>query len=557
MRKSLADEFSAIYVYNLRGNGRIGGEDGRKEGRPLFEFGGWRADGTEIKNSNGGSRATIAILMLVKNPSRNGATLIRYAAVDDYLSAGMKIRAVEQANSFARMQSKTLTPNAHGDWLSLRADDFGKFIPIGAKHGDDLGGDTIFDTYSRGLETGRDAWVYNSSSSKLITNVRATVDAYNDQVTSFTAHLASHPGVKPKNLVNDFMDNDPTRISWTLSLKNRLVARRTLVADSKRITTATYRPLFMQHVYYDRGLNHILGQLTRIYPTVKHTNVGIYMIGPGATAPFGLLMTNALPDVQMLGAGQNGQYFPRWTYELLADENDGDGALFRSQDLDNQPNHTVDGYRRVDNITDAALARFHDAYGPQITKDDVFHYVYGLLHSPGYRQRYAADLKKMLPRIPLVVDANPYIQAGQRLSEIHLGYEQASPYPLAGLDEVTPAHASDLYKVAKMRFSAPTKGVKATGQGIDRSTILYNEKLTVSGIPEDAYRYMLGSRSAIEWLIDRYQLKTDKSSKSTNDPNDWSQGIGDPRYILDLLCKIVSVSLETMVIVDALPPIEI
>jgi predicted helicase len=223
-------------------------------------------------------------------------------------------------------------------------------------------------------------------------------------------------------------------------------------------------------------------------------------------------------------------------------------------DLGNR-GEVIDGYRKIDNITDDALNRFWAAYpGEPITKDDIFFYVYGLLHSPTYRETYAADLKKMLPRIPFVSDFHGYADAGRNLSELHLGYETVTPYPLGGLDVQPLTDPYEFFRVEKMAFAKVREDGKLVA---DRSTIVYNSHITVSGIPEDAYRYMLGSRSAVEWIIDRYQIKTDKASGIVNDPNDWSREVGDPRYILDLLARIVTVSLETNKIIDALPPLDI
>lgn len=216
----------------------------------------------------------------------------------------------------------------------------------------------------------------------------------------------------------------------------------------------------------------------------------------------------------------------------------------------------------IDNITDFALARFQSAYGDFITKDDIFFYVYGLLHSTDYRETYAADLKKMLPRIPLVTDAQPFIDAGRALSDLHLGYESVPAYPLDGLPSQDGAGDSaedgtyQRFQVEKMSF-AKVRDHETKKLVVDRSTIIYNSQITLVGIPEEAYRYMLGSRSAIEWIMDRYRVKTDKPSGIVNDPNDWSREVEDPRYIVDLLARIVTVSLETMKIVDALPPLDI
>ena len=217
----------------------------------------------------------------------------------------------------------------------------------------------------------------------------------------------------------------------------------------------------------------------------------------------------------------------------------------------------VEGYRKIDNVTDEALSRFRETYDAAFTKDDIFFYVYGLLHSSDYRQTYAADLKKSLPRIPLVTDAAPFVEAGRELSDLHLGYESVTPFALDGLGTNLEQSAPyEYFRVEKMRF-AKVRDPETRKIVADRSTIIYNDHITLSGIPEDAYRYMLGSRSAIEWIMDRYQVKTDKASGIVNDPNDWSREVEDPRYIIDLLARIVTVSLETMKVVDALPPLDI
>jgi predicted helicase len=554
MRQSLADEFSDIYVFNLRGNGRIAGEEGRKEGRPVFEFGGWRPDGTEIKSTKGGSRATIAIVMFIKNPSKSGPAQVHYTQVDDYLTAGQKIRAVQEGESFSSLNLREITPNADGDWLSQRTDDFKTFLPIGAKHGEDLAGPTIFDVYGRGLETGRDAWVYQSSESRLRENVQRTIAAFNAQVSDFAEHLKAHPGTKPKDLVKDFIDLDATRISWTLSLKNRLAARKPLAYDADHVVTATYRPFFKQHAYFDHGLNHIRGQVPRMFPGAV-PNVGFYYVGAGSAVPFSALMLQDIPDLHVTGAGSGGQFFPRWRYESVESE---EGTLDFATADDEQ---VVDGFRRVDNITDAALALFQEAYpAEQVTKDDVFHYVYGLMHSPDYRSAYAADLKRTLPRIPFVRDFRAFVSAGSQLMDLHLGYETADPYPLTGLDASPPTGADpfDYYAVdKKMRFGKATADRRADGAKEDRRTLHFNERITLSGIPAAAHRYMLGSRSAIEWIIDRYYVRVDKASLIVNDPNDWSREVGNPRYILDMLARVVAVSVETTKIVDGLPPLEV
>ena len=524
MRKTLAEEFSDIYVLNLRGNARTAGEQRKKEAGNVFGSGG---------------RTTTAVAVLVKDPAGAGPATIHYTDIGDYLSAHQKLAKVADAERVTGLEPVThVTPNEHGDWLNQRSDDFDSFISVGEKDG----GPAVFTLFSGGLKTNRDAWVYNAGSAKLERNVRRLIATYeSDRVAGHTSKTAT---------------SDPTRIAWSGGLQSRLDRRLPLFFDALAIRAAAYRPFARTAAYFDPSLNERRYRLSTIFPTAAHGNGGFYQVGAGSAVPFSVLALSNMPDLHVTGAGSGGQFFARWRYEAVDSE---DGTLELGTESDGD--EVVDGYRRIDNITDEALTRFRSAYGDEITKDDVFHYVYGLLHSPDYRSRYAADLKKSLPRIPLVTDARPYIDAGERLMELHLGYESIDPYPLDGLD-ITPPDGADPYAFyavgdKKMRFGKPTDAQKAEGLKKDRTVIHYNDRITLSGIPEDAYRYMLGSRSAIEWIIDRYHVKTDKASGIVNDPNDWSRGVSDPRYIIDLLARIVTVSLETMAIVDSLPTLEI
>jgi predicted helicase len=514
LRKSLVQEFDAIYCYNLRGNQRTAGELSRKEGGKIF---------------GSGSRNTVAILILVKGTKdpANPACALRYRDIGDYLSREDKLRILS-AQDLESVPWDEITPNAEGDWINQRNQSFATYTPIGSG-----AGEGIFLTVSPGLQSNRDIWVYQFSEERLREQMKQTIDFYNEQVDVFREAITRRSGAA----IEDVVSNDAARIKWSSSLIADARRGRKIQYDPDRIRRALYRPFSKQHLYFDQDLNHRPGKMRQFFPTPEALNFGFYLTGVGSEKPFSAHMTDMIPDLAYWGSS-NGHFFPRYTYRELAV----DGGFDFGGDIARE---------RVDNITDAALAAYRKAYSdPSITKDDIFFYTYGLLHSPEYRDSFASDLKKSLPRIPRVRDVHGFAAAGRKLSDLHLGYEAAPPYAgivedVKGATSATPA--ADLYRVTKMKIP------KVKGQP-DRSTIIYNTRVTLSNIPEEAYRYQLGARSAIEWIIDRYQVKTDKDSGIINDPNDWSD---DPRYIIDLLKRIVTVSLETMKIVDALPALDI
>lgn len=282
-------------------------------------------------------------------------------------------------------------------------------------------------------------------------------------------------------------------------------------------------------------------RLNDIYSSPDAENLGFYIVGVGTEKPFSALAVNEIPNLSYWGSGL-GQFFPRYAYSAIPR---GEADLFG--ELESKPV----GPERVDNITDSALADYRTAYGPDVSEDDIFFYVYGLLHSSEYRTMFAADLKKMLPRIPQVPGADrfrAFVGACLALSDLHIGYEDLEPYPLNEVATGLPVEQDDYarYAVTKMKYAG-----KAGAW--DKTRIIYNTHITLEGIPEDAQRYMLGSRSGVDWIIERYQVRTDKASGIVNDPNDWSREHEQPRYIIDLIGRILALSLETNRIVDALP----
>ncbi|MCR8669582.1 type ISP restriction/modification enzyme [Agrococcus sp. HG114] len=503
LRKTLQDEFSSLYIFNLRGNQRTAGEQSRKEGGKVF---------------GGGSRATIAIYLLVKNPQqRNGGVF--YRDIGDYLSREEKLETIAKAGSFAALDWRRVEPNDEGDWLGQRSPEFESYTPIGSKDPADKHRARFLELYSRGLATARDAWVYNYSAPALEANVRRMVEFYNAQVDAAL-------GGGPQDRVVD-----ASRISWGAGLQSLLERGIRIQVEQHRSATATYRPFSKTHLHFEPRLLERTYQMTKLYPTPESKNWGFVLTSPASHYPtFEVLAVDTVPDLHSLDTGQ---FFPRYRFEPIDHD-----LLAGLEPADS-------GYRRIDNVTDEILAEYQATFGKGVTKDDIFHYLYGILHSPDYRARFKTDLKKMLPRIPKVRAFREFASAGAELARLHIGYETATPHPVA----IDRREGASL-RVEKMRYGK-------TGGQVDKSIIVYNNGITVRGIPLEAQEYMLGARSALDWILERYQVKTDKRSGIVNDPNAWGEEHGDPRYILDLIGRITTVSLETVRIVRSLPELDV
>lgn len=526
MRKCLEREFSAIYVFNLRGNQRTSGELSRKEGGKIF---------------GSGSRTPIAITILVKKPKvSDKAARICYHDIGDYLSREEKLNIIRNMGDISNplMQWVTITPNEHGDWLNKRSEQFKLYTPLEPEKKFGKGNKSFFEGFSLGLGTNRDAWVYNSSLVELQANITKTIDFYNQQVESYKT-------AKQEMSLDNFLADkrDSTKIVWTDTLIRDLQKGIKYDIDTSRYTVGMYRPYFKQALYQDRILNHRVYQIPRLFPTSNHRNLVICVSGVGASKDFSTLITDCIPDLQLQF---NGQCFPLYWY----DDSTADIAdLFSAQQSD------ADRYVRRDGVTDWILSTARKQYGSRVTREDIFYYVYGILHAPDYRTTFAADLKKSLPRLPLVESPDDFwafSRAGRSLAELHLGYEHVEPYArYHTVNSTTSEDDAINYRVEKMRFG------KLDNKTADKSIIHYNAGITIESIPLGAYDYVVNGKSAIEWVMERYAVKTDSTSLITNDPNDWCREHDDPKYIYNLLLRIITVSLETMKIVRSLPKLKL
>ncbi|TGY33550.1 DEAD/DEAH box helicase [Stenotrophomonas maltophilia] len=532
LRQCLAEEFSDIYVLHLRGNIRKNMLTKGKAGEGQNIFG-------------SGSMTGVAITILVKNPMTTKHGRIFFHDIGDFLSREDKLERIETYASIGGISGhdwQCITTDAHGDWLKQRDDSFSRFIVLGDKKG---GAKKLFDNFSQGVLTARDAWAINASKSKLAGNMAGMISYYNVEMARFDA---AHPGLDTKTrqeYVDGFIDSDPARISWTHNIKQDLVRDHRYAFEVESLVPSLYRPFTKQWLYFNRRFNERVYQMPRIYPSASTENLAILVKARWSIGEL-VCITDSVAAFTPDGGEQ---CFPLYLYDEAAQQSD-DG-LFAGQ--------SGHGPRRRDAITDAGLTHFTSAYpGETISKEDLFYYIYGILHSPDYRQRYADNLSKELPRIPRVrtsADFWHFSKAGRGLAALHLNYETVEKYPLT-IDAKGPLTDAD-YRVEKMKFAK--KKDPETGKSVnDRSIVIYNNKITLRGIPEAAWDYVVNGKAALDWVMERQAVRVDKASGIVNDANDWAtETMGNAKYPLELFQRVVTVSLETQKIVNSLPILDI
>ncbi|MBE6258318.1 MAG: DEAD/DEAH box helicase [Prevotella sp.] len=529
-RKCLQDEFTLIYVFNLRGNQRTSGELSRKEGGKIF---------------GSGSRTPISITLLVKNPAKKQEkATIYYHDIGDYLTREQKLEIVHNYKSIRKIEWKEIQPNEKNDWINVRDGLFDSLLLLGEKK---KTANSVFSIFSSGYITHRDSWVYNFSKDRLWNNVSQLIDNYNKDVEGFKK-------ISPNIKIEEYLTTDETKIKWNKSLLEDAQKLITHSIRKEAMDISIYRPFCKQCFYNDSPLYWSHYMMPKLYPKHDSYNIIICMPGPGNTKGFNCIISNCVVDYSLMSTGL---CFPLYWYE---ENKNKQRSLF-----DEESN---DDYIRRDGITDWILKEVRTRYGTRnITKEMIFYYVYGLLHSKDYRERFAADLKKSLPRIPIVESLDDFMdfyKAGKELAELHLNYETVAPYPdvvvhgdrqvplTVKRDPATggyiqaPANdgAYDYFRVVdKMRFKSKQ----------DKSSIIYNGNITIENIPQKAYEYIVNGKSAIEWIVERYCVSQDKKSLIKNDANDWAREHHKPRYILDLLLSVINVSVQTVDIVNSLP----
>ena len=496
MRKHLAEDCDAIYILDLGGNAR---------------------KGLKVPDANVfGIRVGVSINLFVKNRENSSESpFIFYYRTDDLWNRKQKFDFLNEREHAGRIEWQNIQPDARHTWLTKGLHpEFETFIPMGSKAAKAVKGtpvDVIFKTYSNGVKTNRDAWVYNFDRNALIENIKKMIDNYNAEVARWGQRTDREADL------DNFVVSDDTKIKWSRDLKVKLERGTRSVYTEHKVRTCLYRPFTKSNLYFDRIMNDVVSVFPSIFPTVETEteNRVIIVSDHGFRAGFNTLMTNLIPDVHTISARDSFQCFPFYTYD-------------------------EDGTNRHENITDWALSQFRTHYRDDIiTKWDIFHYIYGLLHHPEYRQKYEANLKRDLPHIPFTEDFRGFAEAGARLTDLHVNYESQPEY--SDLKFIQNRGVPLDWRVEKMKLSK------------DKTSLVYNNFLTIDDIPMKAFDYRLGTRSALEWITDQYRVKRDKRSGIVNDPN----RADDPQYIVKLIGKVITVSLETVDIVNELPALDI
>ncbi len=490
MRKHLADDFDAVYILDLSGNVR---KNPKLSGTTHNVF---------------GIQVGVSINFFVKRrDNANSQAEMFYARVDEFWRKEDKYRHLDSKKHYQNIEWKPITPDQRYTWLTEGLHtEFETFIPMGSKEAKAAKGeavDVIFKIYSRGVVTCRDAWAYNFNRNTLAENMSGMIDAYNEQVFKW-----EHREDRDAN-VDDFVISDEAKIKWSSGLKQKLKSGQLAEFADTKIRQSLYRPFTKSNLYFDRMITERVYVFPSIFPTpeTEQGNRVICVSGIGGNKPFHTLMAEMIPCLDSL---EKTQCFPFYIYD-------------------------EDGTNRRENITDWALEQFRTHYRDDtITKWDIFHYIYAVLNHPDYRDRYQANLKRDLPRLPYTPDFWGFAKAGQRLGEIHIGYEDQPEYPIRFIEN---REVPLDWRVEKMKLSK------------DKTQIVYNDFLTLDGIPPKAFDYRLGNRLALEWVINQYRVKTDNRTQIVNDPN----RADDPQYIVKLIGKVIAVSLETVEIVEGLP----
>ena len=524
MRACLADDFTSLYIFNLRG--AVQQAEWRREGGKMFES---------------GSTVGVAITVMVRNPDKtqNGCRIF-YRDIGDDLSTQEKRQMLVDLGSIEGIDDwQTIAPDRHDDWINQRGAAWESLLPLGHKDTkfNRIGApNTLMRLFSGGVKTNRDPYIYSYDNTALAESVEKMTAFYEQRRQSVKAgHMT----------LEEATTNDSIQvIKWTGDLADRIRRNAAIRFSESYFRIVHHRPFVKQWLYFDPKCINRVYRIPNIFPTGTTLNQVIYIPGKGVSVDFSALITDTTPDLNLLTGGQA---FPRYAFPEKPKRTKGELS---------DPNRLInlsDEHGRVDNITDGCLDRFQGHYGdPTITKDDIWAYLYGVLHARDWRNAYASELRKDLPSIPFAADFRAFQQAGQQLIDLHLGYETCEPWPL---DIVTTGNPDDpdLYRID--RTMAWGKIRNTEGKLVPDKTVLQiNTRCRMEGIPDEAHEYEVNGKTPLDWARARLKVATDKESGIVKDANRWQAWADDPHNLILHLQRLVRVSVETTRIVNNLPP---
>ena len=455
-----------------------------------------------------GSRTPIAITFLVRNSSRKKDGIVHYCDIGDYLSRDEKLNILKNNNNIDNVSWFDIKPDDNNDWINKTNPVYNGFMLLGSKEKQITESVLWKNKYAIGLFTSRDSIMYSFSNADLRKNACSMINAYNDNIDYV--------------IKNKVYEKDLKNVNWSAKLNN-LFNKREKIDITSSVTEVLYRPFCKEYLYNCEELIERPGLWRNIIGSFGE-NLSICMVGSGGTKDFSCIISNKIADLQLMS---NCQCFPLYWYEKKA-----------SYDLFSFDNEE---YSKEYAISDAAFDKFKEKYGQYITKEDLFYYIFGVLNSKKYQELYADNLKKEMPRIPFLNHFDGYVKTAKKLADLELNYESI-PY----LSSVLVEKKSENYKVSQMKFAKD-------GKNVDKSTIIFNESITVKNIPLEAYEYIVNGKSAIEWIMERYCVSQDKASGIINDCNKYSD---DPKYVLNLLLSIISMSVKINDTIKELPEYE-
>ena len=511
-RRELLKEFNHVYVFNLRGNQRTQGELSRKEGGKVF---------------GSGSRNTICIITLIKHKGKPFDGFVHYKDIGDYLSREEKLKILKESESISNLEWENIYPDKRNDWINQTNEEFEKLLPLVKSEKNNTSFSLYDGNVSIGVMAARDDWVIGFNSKIILDNMKTFVETFNNEQNRILTLLKQSKIISSKEKLDFAKRNvtfDKKKIKWSEDLVKRLLRGHSIKIDDN-IRDIMYRPFVKKKLYFDPIVLDRIGKWLNITPTKNDRNLNITFSVPPLKKTFSALAINIISDIHCM---EQAQSIP---VEWINDNTQ--GSLFEFAGFD----------QNEDTLNDKALSLFKERYGDKsITSSSVFSYIYAVLNSKSYREKYSNNLGKEMPKIPFLKDFEKWSEIGKKLIDLHLNYEKAPAYQEVKIEYKKKDMTKDDYRVTKIKFLSKDR----------KDTIIFNDNITISNIPLEAYDYVVNGRSPLEWVMDQYQYTVDKESGIIDDPNLYDEEKGG-KYVFDLILSLITVSLETQKLIKELP----